>query len=183
MPAGMDSTHIEYLADFPEATPILAAWHHAEWRDVIPDWPREQVEADLRAHTGRRQIPTTFVAVEGDRFIGSASLLAEDLEGWKQLGPWLASVYVVPQCRRRGIGSRLVTRVVEEARALGIPTLHLWTPDRQDYYLRLGWQFVTRTHCGNAEVTIMRKSTMVWSPLPDEQHRRSQDKNSGRGIG
>ena len=160
------SARIEYLADFPEATPILAAWHHAEWADVIPDWPREQVEADLRAHTGRRQIPTTFVAVDGDQFVGSASLLVDDLEGWKQLGPWLASVYVVPQWRRRGIGSRLVTRVVEEARALEIPTLYLWTPDRQEYYLRLGWQFVTRGHCGAQEVTIMRRTTDTVAKLP-----------------
>src|SRR5262245_10934330 len=119
---------IDYLADHLELAPLLAGWHHAEWAELLPGWTRAQAEEELRAHTGRRRIPTTVVALEGAEPAGSASLLADDLEGWEHLTPWVASVYVAPAYRGRGLGRRLVSRVVEEARALDVPTVYLYTP-------------------------------------------------------
>jgi predicted N-acetyltransferase YhbS len=150
---------IEYLADHPAAAPILAAWHHREWADLLPDWSLEQALAELRTHTGRRQIPTTFVAIAEKQVIGSASLLVADLDGWEQLTPWLASVYLLPQWRDRGIGRRLVTRVMEEAAALGIPIIYLWTATHQEYYSRLGWKFEAWAECHGRTVVIMRCET------------------------
>jgi N-acetylglutamate synthase-like GNAT family acetyltransferase len=46
------------------------------------------------------------------------------------LAPWLASVLVAPAYRRRGVGSALAERVVEEARALAVETLYLYTYDK-----------------------------------------------------
>src|SRR5438094_8422385 len=108
--------HIAYLAAHLEMAPLLAAWHYHEWKDLLPAWTLEQALAELRSHTGRRQIPTTFLALEQDRVIGSASLLREDLDGWEHLSPWVASVYVLPEHRRQGIGRLLVAHAVAEAR-------------------------------------------------------------------
>ncbi len=154
-------TQINYLADRLDAAPVLAGWHHREWADLLPDWSLEQALAELRSHTGRRQVPTTFLAVEGDRLLGSASLLVVDLDGWERLTPWLASVYVLPEWRGRGIGRRLVTRAVEEAGALGVPTVYLWTASQQVYYARMGWEFTEWAKCHNREVAVMRRQTGV----------------------
>lgn len=71
--------------------------------------------------------------------MGSASLLAEDMPGFPPIGPWLASVFVIPGHRGRGIGARLVARVLEEARHLGVDTVHLFTTEAAAYYVRQGW--------------------------------------------
>lgn len=56
------------------------------------------------------------------------------------IGPWLASVFVAPGYRGRGNGARLVARVLEEARQLGVETVHLFTTEAAAYYVRQGWR-------------------------------------------
>jgi predicted N-acetyltransferase YhbS len=148
---------LDYLADHPEFVPVLAAWHHAEWARYYAAWPLEQVAAELASHTGRCQVPTTFVAVGDGRPLGSASLIVADLDGWEHLSPWLASVFVAPDHRGQGIGKRLVERVAEEATRLGFPAVYLWTPGQRDYYERLGWECVETVRRPLAEVTVMRR--------------------------
>ena len=90
---------------------------------------------------------------------GSASLLREDLDGWEHLSPWVASVYVLPEHRRKGIGRLLVAHAVEEARLLGVQTVYLFTAGQEAYYARLGWSALERTQHGHREVVIMQRST------------------------
>ena len=149
---------IDYLADHLHLAPTLAAWHHAEWAGLLPGWTYGVALADLRSHTGRRQIPTTVVALDGETVIGSASLLADDLDDWKHLRPWLASVFVVPELRGRGVGRQLVARVLEEARGLGEPAVYLWTARQRMYYERLGWSVLEQSLLHGRAVTIMRYS-------------------------
>ena len=84
---------IDYLSEHPELAPTLAAWHHAEWACLLPGWTLPSALADLQTHIGRRQIPTTFVALAAGQPVGSASLLERDLDGWEPLRPgWRASL-------------------------------------------------------------------------------------------
>jgi GNAT superfamily N-acetyltransferase len=153
------AVEIAYLADHPDLAPLLAVWHHREWADLLPRWSLAQAEAELRSHVNRRAIPTTFVALDAARPVGSASLLVSDLDGWEHLTPWVASVYVIPERRWQGLGRRLVARAVEEARALDVPVVYLWTAGQQEYYARLGWTPLYRaTHHGR-DVIIMRRPT------------------------
>lgn len=119
---------------------MLAQWHHAEWGQLIPGWPLEVARAELGSHRARRAIPTTIIALDGPRLVGSASLLAEDMPDFPPIGPWLASVFVLPGQRGRGIGVQLVARVLEEARQLGVATVHLFTTEAAAYYARQGWR-------------------------------------------
>src|SRR4051794_31833752 len=119
---------IAYLSDHPSFIPILAQWHFNQWAYLNPANDVNRRIADMRAH-GKMQIGTTFVAIENEKPIGSASLILDDMDTRPELNPWLASVYVDTAYRNKGIGSLLVARVVEEARALAIPKLYLFTPD------------------------------------------------------
>jgi len=146
---------IEYLADRPEFLPVLAGWHHGEWGRLHPGDTAEKRAERMKAHLGKKQVPTTFVALADGRSVGSASLVDYDMEGREDLTPWLASVYVIPEYRRRGIGSALVERVVEEARTLGIETLYLFTWDQERLYARLGWAVLERTEYKGERIVIM----------------------------
>jgi predicted N-acetyltransferase YhbS len=150
---------IDYLADHLSLAPLLARWHYEEWADLLPGWSFQQAEAELLSHTGRRQVPTTFVAIEDRMPVGSASLLEADLDGWEHLSPWAASVFVVPAWRGRGLGRRLVNRAVEEAGLLGLPVVYLFTAGQADFYQQLGWEPWQRTEHHGREVLIMRRRT------------------------
>jgi predicted N-acetyltransferase YhbS len=149
---------IEYLADNMHFAPQLAAWHHAEWRRHYASWTMEQAEAQLRSHMGHCRIPTTFVALEEGCVLGSVSLLEADLDGHEHLSPWLASLFVIPAKRGRGLGKMLVARVVQEASNLGFPALYLWTPGQQAYYERLHWECIAHTLHRDGEIAIMRRT-------------------------
>ena len=134
---------IEYLADHPSFLPSLAQWHHAQWSYLDVGVSTEQRMATLQKH-GKAQVPTTVVALSGGRLLGSASLIAHDMDTRIELSPWLASVYVDPPYRTRGIGSTLVRRITKEAHALGFKRLYLFTPDKAEFYARLGWSVLER---------------------------------------
>jgi predicted N-acetyltransferase YhbS len=152
---------IDYLADHLEWASLLASWHYQEWKDLLPDWTFERALAELQSHTGRRRIPTTLVAVEDGRPRGSASLMATDLPGWECWSPWVASVFVVPECRGRGLGRRLVNRTVEEAASLGASAVFLFTAEQLAYYQELGWSLLCRALHRGQEVAILWRPTGV----------------------
>jgi hypothetical protein len=140
---------LEYLARHPQAIATLAAWHHAEWQHLIPGWSLEETAAELASHTGDRALPTTIVALAGDEVVGSASLLREDMPGTEAWSPWLASVYVAPAWRDKGIGRLLVERAVADATAEGVEILHLFTTEAERWYLDQGWALrERRSHLG-----------------------------------
>jgi predicted N-acetyltransferase YhbS len=146
---------IEYLADHRSFIPTLARWHHAQWHYLDVGKSAQQRADALQKH-GRGQVPTTVVALSGGRPLGSASLIAHDMDTRMELSPWLASVYVAPEHRGRGIGSALVQRIVAQARALGFEHLYLFTPDKERFYARLGWSVLERTtYRGYAQVVMV----------------------------
>jgi predicted N-acetyltransferase YhbS len=147
---------IEYLADHMQFASTLAEWHYEEWKSLIPHWSREEAEAELRSHVNRLAIPTTFVALDNDHLVGSASLLASDLEGFEHLTPWLASVYVAPTYRGLGTGQMLVLRAVEDAERMACSSIYLWTAGQERFYRRLGWEEFQRIERHERELTIMR---------------------------
>lgn len=150
-----------YLADHMHYAPRLASAHVAEWSALIPNWHEPDALAELQTHTGKRAIPTTLLALahdpaDGDDcLLGSVSLLANDHEQIRAYSPWLASLYVWPAFRGQGHGIALVQRCVEEARALGIKQLFLYTAAQQDFYRKLGWTEVTRMRLGVEDISVM----------------------------
>jgi GNAT superfamily N-acetyltransferase len=80
----------------------------------------------LPAATGPAQRSQLFVAAGGDdgRVVGAAAL---GLDGRPEMyRGWQVDLRVIVPFRRRGIGRALMGRVVEQARAHAIPTLHAW---------------------------------------------------------
>ena len=146
---------IGYLADHREHIPRLAGWLHAQWGYLHENDSVERRAARLESRATRGGIPVTFVAVDGETLLGSASLVDDDLETRPELTPWLASVYVAPEHRGRGVASALVQRVVEEARGSGVDRLYLWTTDQERLYARLGWEPVERMPFQDEDIVVM----------------------------
>jgi N-acetylglutamate synthase-like GNAT family acetyltransferase len=98
-------------------------------------------------------IPTTFIAKD-QVLLGSAAIIANDMDTEMGLSPWLASVYVAPEYRNRGVGSSLVKHVGLKAQEAGIETLYLFS-DRVSFYQKLGWQLLSQQVYYGHAVTVM----------------------------
>jgi GNAT superfamily N-acetyltransferase len=153
---GQQSIRIVYLADYPQHIPTVARWHHDQWSHLSPGTSLSARTERLRSTAQKGRIPITFLALANEIPVGSASLVTTDMSILEQLSPWLASVYVKPGFRNAGIGSKLVLRAMREARSLQIPVLYLYTPDKQAFYIRLGWrERETRDYYG-FQMTVMQ---------------------------
>lgn len=144
------------LAECPDLIPTVAAWHRGQWGHLYPESTEADYLAELARH-GAEGIPHTRVALAKDgRALGSASLVAEDIDGDPRT-PWLASVFVSPDARGQGIGAALVGAIEAAAARLGTERLWLFTPDRQRLYAALGWQEEELRDYRTQRITVMSK--------------------------
>jgi N-acetylglutamate synthase-like GNAT family acetyltransferase len=85
-------------------------------------------------------------------------LLTYDMETRKDLSPWLAGVYVKSAYRKRGIASRLICCIEQEAATLGVRRLYLYAPTSVEaFYSRRGWQLMERCEYKGIGVVVMHK--------------------------
>lgn len=148
------------LKDAPQHLPTLAAWHQAQWSYLNPAGSLASRIEKMQAHLVDRLIPSTFIALD-EELLGSAAIVASDMDTRPELSPWLASVFVAPAHRNKGIGAALVKQVVARAKQTGIETLYLFTPDREPFYQTLGWQTLYKEPYRGSEVTVMRIVTAL----------------------
>ena len=163
---------IENIADHPALVEIVARWQWEEWGHLDPDDSLAARIESLRDQTDPYRIPTAYIALEGGEPLGTASLVAHDMDTHRELSPWLASVYVTPAARGRGVASALVRRVVQQGATLGIARLYLYTPDAQGLYEKLGWHAIGTEHFQGYHVTIMAiDSAQENAPAPNAPSR------------
>jgi len=148
--------HIDYLCDHPHLIEELAELNFKEWGEFRHGDTLEARTERMRKACGKGAIPSVVVAIEDDRLLGGALLIDSDMKIRPELTPWLAGVYVKAEERGRGVASQLVNRIVEEARALGVQTLYLYTDAAQALYARLGWEVVEEVVYENLPVTVMK---------------------------
>jgi GNAT superfamily N-acetyltransferase len=103
--------------------------------------PLDTIRGRLIENMNAEPIPLALVAHDHGAFLGTASVIASDLEERPQFSPWVAAVWVEPHARGHGVGAALVDRAADACFALGIGRAYLCArPERTGFYERLGWQ-------------------------------------------
>jgi N-acetylglutamate synthase-like GNAT family acetyltransferase len=143
------------LSKEPEYIPTLAAWHHAEWSYLNPGGTVQKRIDQMQNYLGDDLVPTTFIYKQENELAGSAAIVEHDMQSRLDYSPWLASVFVAPQFRNLGIGSQLVRHVMQEAREADIKKLYLFTPNKEQFYVKLGWETFSREEYQGTSVTVM----------------------------
>ncbi len=119
---GEQRLRIERLDPYTEDTGILSQVHALLARRHAEAWPEDpattydEVVRDLRstpAFVGKRR----WVAWKGARVVGYASVALPETQDNRHLAD--GSLYVLPEERRKGVGSRLLTEIATAARADG----------------------------------------------------------------
>lgn len=146
------------LVERPDLVEQVSAWGFAEWGHLNPDQTLEQRTARIRGKMNVDRVPVAFVALdEEDRIVGTASLIFDDLEGDPR-NPWLASVFVPPEHRKKGIASALVRTVEDAARRFGYSRLYLFTSSAPTLYAGLGWRALEQRDYRGEHIQVMDKS-------------------------
>ncbi len=153
----MPDRRVVTIAERPDLVAIVAGWR---WREFGREDARtlRQTRDDVAGSTSPLGPPQCFVLLVDEVPVGTASLTAEDLEERPKLTPWLASVTVIPEARRRGHAGVLVEAVEAAARSASVATLWLYTNTAERVYARAGWRRVeTIERRGKPSVVLMRR--------------------------
>jgi len=151
---------IAYLADHPEYLNQLSEWFSKEWSVDDGGRSMEEWRLKLLQNLNTKTIPLTIVALKNKDCVGTASLVFHELDSHTHLSPWLSCVYVLPECRNKGIGTYLVKTVIRKARELGCAKLYSYQYEAlaknfQVRYKFLGLKTVEKTKINNETVLIM----------------------------
>jgi GNAT superfamily N-acetyltransferase len=107
--------------------------------------PLDTIRGGLRENMTASPIPIALVAHHGAAFLGTASVIAADLDERPQFTPWVAAVWVEQAARSRGIGAALVDHAAKACFALGYERAYLCArPERSSFYENLGWTVIER---------------------------------------
>ncbi|TAL38878.1 MAG: GNAT family N-acetyltransferase [Spirochaetes bacterium] len=137
---------IKPLAACPDYAPVLAYWSYNLWYRTRPiDY--DVLVKSYRQRTTANTIPLAWAAVDESMPVGMVSLKNDDLWARKDLNPWLASLFVVPEFRRRGIAEELVAAVIGKARDLKLTMIYLFLDAKDEtrlaeYYKARGWRYL-----------------------------------------
>lgn len=136
---------IRLLKECPDYAPVLAYWSYNEW------YRRRPIDYDtvIKAYRQRAvddRMPITWVAIEDGMPVGMVTLKEDDLWSRKDINPWLASLYVAPEFRNRGIAELLTLAVTGKSRMMGLTRVHLFLGHAGDmdlgrYYMKRGWRY------------------------------------------
>ena len=129
--------NIVYLEDVPHFLPIVAFFNFREWH--VGEISLDEIIMRYQRRMQKDAIPTSLVAIEDTMPVGSVSIKENDLPERPDIGPWLASLYVIPDYRGRNIGRELLRAGEGAARDAGVKRLYLFTHTARGLYQKEGW--------------------------------------------
>jgi len=146
------------LVERPDLAEQVSVWGFGEWGHLNPGQTLDQRRAEVRGSLNLDRVPIAFVALDDEGgIVGMASLILDDLEGDPR-NPWLASVYVPPGHRKKGIASALVRTVEKAARRIGYDRLYLFTSTAPSLYAGLGWRALEQRDYRGEHIQVMDKA-------------------------
>jgi GNAT superfamily N-acetyltransferase len=167
----MTTLRIAYLADYPEAIPVLAGWFAREWGDLDPQNTVEGFGARLLACANRDRLPICLLGLLDGEPVATATLKFREVEYLEAADFWVGSVYVREDVRGKGHGRAIVAAAEALAAAKNFTPLYLYTPRKEALYRRLGWQVAGQTTADGKQATVMTKPAEPWH-APDIAARR-----------
>ncbi len=116
----------------------VVQWLWKEWGD---EKNFKRYEMIIKHSVDPDNLPLTFVAIEEGRAVGTVGLWRCDLMSRQDLFPWLASLYVDPAYRSRGIGKELQNFIIDYCKENNYGKVYLYT-DLVEYYEATGWKIL-----------------------------------------
>lgn len=135
----------------------MADLHHREWGHLSPNQALESRRDALISASSSEGVPSVYVAYKGSDFIGSAAIVAKDMDSHNHIGPWLSAVYVKREWRKQGVATLLLKHCEHQASRAGVETLYLFTEFASQLYANNGWISLEKCDYKGAYVDVMYK--------------------------
>jgi GNAT superfamily N-acetyltransferase len=149
---------VGFLAADDPLAEEMARVHAAEWGHLYPDWDEAAALREFRSHRADGSLPATLVLREAGAYAGSVSVIFNDCAVRPDLNPWLASLYVAPSARGRGLGSQLVQAAVDLAAAVGEQRLYVFTESAASLFESHGFRTIDHTSLHGHPIDIMERA-------------------------
>jgi len=117
--------------------PLLCQWL-MDWWGHEEGFTKEKMASYIGHSLCKERIPQTFVLYLGDTPIGMYQFSMTDIDVRPDLYPWLINVFILPEHRGKGYFHTIMASVTEQAAALGLKELYLFTR-HEGLYERFGF--------------------------------------------
>lgn len=147
-----------YLADRPDAIPVVAKWYFNQWGYLSEVHSIEKMTEILQGYLHRDKIPLILLAVENDQILGAVQLKYYEMDIYPNKEHWLGGVFVPKKYRGKNIARKLILKAIEVAKSQDVNTLFLQT-EKMDggLYKKLGWEAVEEVIYRNKLVLVMKR--------------------------
>lgn len=129
---------VEKITD-PRHLDRMTEWMYGWWGKK-EGYSMEAVRTSLFRGLQSERLPQTFGLYLDGELIGMYQITLSDLFVRPDLYPWLANVYIDPGFRGMGYGRVLLSSVRDNAKALGLSELFLFTT-LNGIYEKFGWEY------------------------------------------
>lgn len=147
---------IRYLSDDAREISTVAGWLYQEWGHLVEGRTLATAGSKVKQSLSPDEIPMTLVCYLDGELVGTAGIDHSDMSTHPELTPWMVSVFVAPLYRKKGIGTALCKRIINEFVRLNIKKAYLFTPDQENLYARLNWYTILREEYRGEQVAIMK---------------------------
>jgi GNAT superfamily N-acetyltransferase len=156
----------DFLVNHQEAMPTIGRWYFDRWDHRVPGRTVEYSISRLDHYLNADRIPFMLVAIEAGDIVATAQLKYREMEDlFPEKEHWLGGVYVAPESRGRGVGSRIADEIALRAPSYGVQTLHLQTEQLDGgIYARLGWTPAERAETRGFPVVVMERPVRQSAP-------------------
>lgn len=149
--------YIDYIKNKMQHLETVNSWLYNQWGHHDPNGSEEEWLIERRKKLNNNKLlPIIFIAFEAETPVGTASIIKSDMKTHPELEPWMANVYVKKDERGNGYGTKLVKRVLKEAKQQNFKKIYLFTPDKKSFYQKIGWELYKHEEYRSEMVDIMK---------------------------
>lgn len=129
---------IAYLADHPEHVETVARWWWDEWMKETTGGTFEAFAQRCRQiDCYRNQLNVTLIALHKEKIVGVIQLVEDEwCPGYRDVSPWLGSLYVLPEYRYKAVAFQLGYVAINKALEMGFEHLYAYTGNLDKVLMR-----------------------------------------------
>lgn len=157
----MNNLKIEFLADHPQAFPILKTLFETEWEPYYGKNGPGNAEQDIASSANKTQLPIALVAICDGNICGTAALKMESVTTYPDIFPWLAALLVDPAYRCQGVAAQLILKIEALAKQLGFSEIFVGAGEKSGLseatLNKRAWKLLHKSDYFVSEVRIYKK--------------------------